>query len=265
MPFEATAILSIGSSRNREFPERLMVAPVDLEAQLRDAIEEAGLTPPAEIMADGNIHRFASNGSPRDDAGWYVVYPDGIPAGTFGCWRTDVKRTWRADIGRPLTDTEREQHRTKVAEAQRKHEVEKLRRQEDAATEANRIWEAAQPAQNDHPYLVRKGVKAHGLRHHHDGRLVVPVRIGNVIRSLQYIDETGKKLFMEGGEIPGGYFPVGSLDGAEALCIVEGFATGATIHEATGYPVAVAFNVGNLHRVVEESSHWSLPVQVYSL
>ena len=33
------------------------------------------------------------------------------------------------------------------------------------------------------------------------------------------------------------------------LCIVEGFATGATINEATGYAVAVAFNAGNLEAV----------------
>jgi putative DNA primase/helicase len=30
------------------------------------------------------------------------------------------------------------------------------------------------------------------------------------------------------------------------LCIVEGFATGATVHEATGHAVAVAFDAGNL-------------------
>ena len=39
---------------------------------------------------------------------------------------------------------------------------------------------------------------------------------------------------------------MGNPEGAAALCIAEGFATGATIHEATGYPVAVAFNAGNL-------------------
>jgi putative DNA primase/helicase len=38
---------------------------------------------------------------------------------------------------------------------------------------------------------------------------------------------------------------------AATLCIAEGFATGATIHQATGYPVAVAFNAGNLEAVAK--------------
>ncbi len=35
------------------------------------------------------------------------------------------------------------------------------------------------------------------------------------------------------------------------MCIAEGFATGATIHQATGYPVAIAFNAGNLESVAK--------------
>jgi putative DNA primase/helicase len=39
-------------------------------------------------------------------------------------------------------------------------------------------------------------------------------------------------------------FPIGKPDGL--LYIAEGYATGASIHEATGYAVAVAFNAGNM-------------------
>ena len=42
----------------------------------------------------------------------------------------------------------------------------------------------------------------------------------------------------------GCYLLIGKPDGA--LCIVEGYATGASIREAAGYAVAVAFNAGNL-------------------
>jgi hypothetical protein len=35
------------------------------------------------------------------------------------------------------------------------------------------------------------------------------------------------------------------------ICICEGYATGATIHEATSYPVIVAFNAGNLSKVAK--------------
>jgi P4 family phage/plasmid primase-like protien len=43
-----------------------------------------------------------------------------------------------------------------------------------------------------------------------------------------------------------GYFCIGEPSGVSTLCIAEGFATGASIYEATGYPVAVAFDAGNL-------------------
>lgn len=38
--------------------------------QFRDAIAAVGLTPPNEIIDDGKIHRFSSNGKPRDESGW---------------------------------------------------------------------------------------------------------------------------------------------------------------------------------------------------
>jgi phage/plasmid primase-like uncharacterized protein len=61
------------------------------------AIQAAGLTPPESMVPDGKLHRFASNGKRGDDAVWYVLHDDGIPAGCFGDWRTGVKENWRAD------------------------------------------------------------------------------------------------------------------------------------------------------------------------
>lgn len=58
------------------------------------------------------------------------------------------------------------------------------------------------------------------------------------------------KKFLHGGRVTGCYFSIpANPKGAAALCICEGFATGASINEATGYPVAVAFNAGNLEAV----------------
>ena len=59
--------------------------------EFRYAIEQSGLTPPEAILADGKMHRFASNGDPDDNSGWYVLFTDGLPAGSFGDWRLDLK------------------------------------------------------------------------------------------------------------------------------------------------------------------------------
>jgi putative DNA primase/helicase len=217
--------------------------------QFRDTIRAAGLNPPDVIHDDGKLHRFAPNGKKRDDAGWYVMHGDGIPAGAFGDWRTGFQTDWRADVGRTLTPAEEAAHRERIAAAKRQREAEEVRRHAQAAALAATTWQAAQPAPADHDYLRRKGIAPHGARVADDGRIIVPVRIAGEFASLQYIASDGAKRFLPGGRVAGGYFGIGKPDGAEGLCIAEGFATGASVHEATGHPVAVAFFADNLERV----------------
>lgn len=218
--------------------------------QFRDAIQSAGLTPPPVIEADGKLHRFASNGKHGDDAGWYSLHGDGIPAGSFGDWRNGFSQTWRADIGRGLTPAEDAAHRAKVEAMRRDRDAAISRERAEAAARAVQIWNAAKPAPADHAYLKTKGIKPNGARVHGDA-LVIPMRDGGEIHSLQFIGPDGGKRFLTGGRVTGCYFSIGNPKDAAALCIAEGLATGATIHEATGYPVAVAFNAGNLGAVAK--------------
>jgi putative DNA primase/helicase len=216
--------------------------------EFRDAIARAGLTPPDAIEADGKLRRFASNGKRGDDAGFYVLHADGIPAGSFGDWRTGFSQSWRVDIGRTLTPAEEAAHRAKVDTMRREREAEEAKRKAEAGKKAATVWKAAKPATDDHAYAARKGIKAHGARLHNDA-LVIPMRDGGVIHSLQFIGPDGDKRFLTGGRVAGCYYGIGTAKGAVARCIAEGFATGATIHEATGLPVACAMNAGNLEPV----------------
>ena len=50
-------------------------------AAFREAMRSAGLHPPEEVVADGALHRFASNGRRGKNAGWYTLHLDGVPAG----------------------------------------------------------------------------------------------------------------------------------------------------------------------------------------
>lgn len=218
--------------------------------QFREAIQSAGLHPPDTIEPDGKLHRFASNGKRGDDAGWYALHDDGIPAGSFGDWRTGITQTWRADIGRKLSPDEEAAHRAKVEAMRREREAEEARQHKEAAAKAAAIWKAARPAPADHPYLLAKGIGPSGSRVQ-DARLLIPLCADGAVHSLQYIAADGDKRFLPGGRVAGCYFSMGSPKGAAALCIAEGFATGASIHEATGYPVAVAFNAGNLLAVAK--------------
>ena len=222
---------------------------IDTIPQFRDAIQAAGLTPPDVIEMDGKLHRFASNGKRKDDAGWYLLHGDGIPAGSFGDWRTGFSQTWRADIGRTLTHAEEGAHLAKIEAMRREREAEETKRKAGAKALAAEIWKAAQSAPANHSYLTRKGIRAHGAKLH-DGKLLIPMRDGSDLHSLQYIGTDGEKRFLTGGRVAGCYFSIGGKPD-RVMCIAEGFATGATIHEATGYPVAVAFNAGNLLAVAK--------------
>ena len=223
----------------------------DSQQQLREAIQAAGLNPPELIYPDNKLHRFATNGKRGDTSGWYVLHADGIPAGAFGDWRTGVSETWRADVGRTLTPQEDAEHRAKVEAMRRQRAAEEKRRRAKAKENAAAIWEASQPTPEDHPYLIRKRVKPFGV-HVNDGALVIPMRDADgALHSLQFIDPDGNKKFLAGGRVTGCYFTIGDPKDGAPLCIAEGYATAATIHEATGYPVAVAFNAGNLEPVAK--------------
>lgn len=225
------------------------------EVQLIDAIMAAGLEPPEVIHMDGKIHRFRSGtrgrGGHGDKSGWYVAYPDGVPAGRFGCWREGLEASWRAYIGRPLDAGELMGHQRRMEEARAARDAELSRSHEMAAAVVDRIWSQAQAASADHPYLARKGIQPHGARVTGDGRLVVPLYDPDgTLASVQYIDHSGGKLYHPGGQTGGKMWMVGSMDAPGALYIAEGFATAATVHEVTRRPCAVSYSASNLLEVV---------------
>ena len=200
---------------------------------------------------DGKIHRFKSGtkGAPGhgDKPGWYLVFGDGIPAGRFGCWRAGMEVTWRADVGRKLTQTEEMSHAKRLAEAKALRDAALERQHQVASDTVEKIWTTANPANAEHPYLAKKGIQTHGARITGDGRLVLPLYDSDgTLATLQYIDHEGGKLYHPGGQTGGKFWMVGSLDEPGTLFVAEGFATAATIHETTDRPVVVAYSASNL-------------------
>jgi len=228
-------------------PPKVVASP---EAQLIDAIRAAGLEPPDHIEMDGKIHRFKSGtkGKPGiDKPGWYLVFGDGIPAGRFGCWRAGIEATFRADVGRKLTQTEEMAHVKRLAESKAVRDAEIIRQHQVASETVEQIWATANPASPEHPYLANKGIGVHGARITGDGRLMVPLYDQNgTLSSLQYIAHDGGKLYHPGGQTGGKFWQLGSLDEPGPLYIAEGFATAATIHETTNRPCIVAYSASNL-------------------
>jgi putative DNA primase/helicase len=145
-----------------------------------------------------------------------------------------------------------------------------------AAHEASALWQEASDT-GESPYLIRKGVKPYGVRFASGGWLLVPVRdVEGMLWNLQRIapapavGDGPDKLFLKNGRKSGLWHllgDVGSPDttaspntdtstvqavtGPEVLIVAEGYATAASVHEATGRPVAVAFDAGNLAHVAK--------------
>ena len=223
--------------------------------QFRAALIARDIIPPDPIVADGRLHRcHAAGRNGRGDAA-YVLHLDGLPAGGFENHRDGRDwETWRFDLGRTPTAAERATFARVTQAARIRRDEDARQHQDEVRRQAERIWALARPAPDTHPYLASKAVAAHGLRLY-KGALVVPVRdLAGTLQGLQFISPGGVKRFLKGGRVRGlcawiGDLPSPSGDEQPTLLVAEGMATAASLREASGHAVVIAFHAGNLGAV----------------
>ena len=219
-------------------------------ASMLQAMQMAGLAPAKalDLVPDGKLRRYRVEGDKAGSTnGWYVLHSHPILAGAFGSWKTGESHNWHEAGAKPLTPEERAAMQRHMQAAQAARVIEQDRVHGEARAKAERLWRTARPATNAHPYLERKRINAIGIRRLRD-MLLIPARdAAGVLHTLQFIGADGAKRFLTGGRIAGCYFAMGRP--ADSLLLCEGYATGATLHQATGCAVAVAFNCGNLPAV----------------
>ncbi len=150
---------------------------------------------------------------------------------------------------KPLTEAEKQRLRAEREAREKAAAKEAEQAKAAAAVDAAAEWEAA-AIQGPSPYLVRKGVQGHGLRFKADGTLLVPLRDATgKLWNVQRIYGNGTKRFLAGGRMSGCFHTIGDLAASAWVLIAEGYATAATLHEATGHAVVVAFNEGNVRHI----------------
>ena len=201
------------------------------------------------IIVDGEIHRFKHNGDKNPD-GWYILFDNkNFIAGVYGYWKDGTKQKWSSKSMEQLTAKERNDYSANMDRAKEALRTEIKKRHAESQKKAQEIWNKASYASDNHSYLSKKQVKPYGIKVE-DERLIIPLHDHSAtIHSLQYIFPGGEKRFLPGGAIAGHYYTMGKP--TDKLFICEGYATGATIHEATGCEVAVTFNAGNLLSVAK--------------
>ena len=227
-------------------------------------LQEAGLL--VDSIEVGRRMRCRVDGD-KEKRGWYHLHElrldDGrfLIVGSYGVWRGNDPGSTKVELakGTPMSPEQRAALKARMS-ADRK--AEEAARRGDAARAAQRaqaMWRRLQP-DGESDYLRRKCVQAHGVRFSETGTLVVPLLdAGGQIHGLQLIFPTGhpkrkrlgrdKDFWPRGLAKQGHFFSIGSPPAGAACLLAEGYATAATLYEATGLPVVVAFDAGNLVHV----------------
>ena len=203
----------------------------DIISQFKTAMLGAGITPPDNILDDGLLHRFKIGGKLN---GWYTLHSDGRAAGSFGDWKQNIKHTWqKSGKFMPLSEFQRKELAKKRKADEATRQAEESAKHDAAGKKSVYIWNNANPAPANHPYLVKKRIKPHGARLGRDNTLIIPLdNSGRELVNLQFITESGGKRFLSGGQKKACFYSLGNP--SKSLLICEGFATGASLFEDSG-------------------------------
>ncbi len=227
---------------------------LDPKVEFAKALKAAGLELKDEPVMDGKLQRVpVAKGKAGNRDGAYVGYLDGKPSGHIQNFASGSKENWTMS-GAQLSQEEQAQLAAQAQIVKQQRAAELSEQHAKASTKAtakfDRLPDA--PPAGENAYLARKQVAAHGVKF--DGeKLVVPVRdVDGKLWSVQSIPpaEGAAKMFEKGGRKSGNMHLIGEIKPGAEVLVAEGYATGASLHQATGKAVAVAFDSGNLDAVV---------------
>jgi phage/plasmid primase-like uncharacterized protein len=218
--------------------------------EFRAAMRNHGMSYLGPILQDGALHRVGCEGDSGQPC-WYKLYPaDPIAAGSFGCHKRGINETWVQNGDTKVNPMDMAKLRQQWAADKVAAEKEQKDRWDRFAIECQKEISQYKRASYTHDYLQTKVVTAYGnLLENDAGDLVLPLQdAAGKVWTYQTIDCLGDKLFRPGGKVAGCfYYLCDRKDGPLIIC--EGYATGATVHQATGWATACAMNCGNLEEV----------------
>lgn len=237
--------------------ENIRAALACIPAEDRELWLRIGMAIHAELPDDDGLVLFdewSQRGSAYDARAvrdtWRSFKPGRISIGTL--WHEAKAHGFKPDRPAPRETPEERQRRERDRAQRRAADEAHYRARADAAArDAAGLWNDGLDLGRS-AYLQGKGVQPYGVRFQADGTLLVPMHnaAGELV-NVQRIAGDGTKRFLPGGRKSGCWHLIGDVTGADVLLIAEGYATAASVHEATGKPVAVAFDAGNLTKVAQ--------------
>lgn len=230
-----------------------------------EKMREAGLVIDKYPDVTGRSTRVAVEGDKTGQtSGWYKIHADGVPVCLFQNWRSGegvqklVAPANKIDMS---IDLEKVKVNAEVIAA-------KLSSQDEATKQlhaevAKNVQErlALYKESESTQYIQNKEIPIYkGIFATNRGVTVIPLAdVEGNIRTMQTILPAGTKMFEKGGELKGSMHVVNADNLAEVkggIVICEGYATGATIREATNghFGVVCAMTSHNLHDVAKAIS-----------
>ena len=240
-------------------PQEVSMNGSDPVTEFAQVLENAGLVLKELPAMDGKIHRVPTTDDKNGQkSGAYRGFLDGRPAGWYRDYRSadDSPVNWTFSGGEQ-TDPRARLH-LKAHSLQRREDAEReLKAQYNRQAAYARRYVNKWPQATAHEYLTRKGIQAApGVRINDKNELVIPFRNRNgAIRSYQRIPVTGGKdaRILKDSEKTGNWFALGTPRNGQPVLFAEGYATAASLHEATGLPVLMTVDAGNMIAVAEDA------------
>lgn len=194
----------------------------------------------------------------------FFVYDDGIYH-CFGCGahgdvidfvaardRVDIATAVSNLTGKKKPALSEEDRKKRQADIDRK-DVQREREKAKILTDTRAFWNKAVSTNGvPHPYCERKNVSGKGAKQDKDNLLLPIYNVDGELMSLQRVGPNidDKKLFVPKLPVRGGRWLLG--EETKRLIICEGYATAATVHDATQEQVCVAYSKDNIRRLVKE-------------
>ncbi|HBE2842461.1 TPA: DNA primase, partial [Escherichia coli] len=240
-------------------PQDVSMNGSDPVTEFAQVLENAGLVLKELPVMDGKIHRVPTTGDKNGQkSGAYRAFLDGRPAGWYRDYRSadDSPVTWTFSGG-AQADPRARLH-LKAHSMQRREDAEReLQEQYNRQAAYARRYVSKWPQATAHEYLTRKGIQAApGVRINNKNELVIPFSNSQgQIRSYQRIPVTGGKdaRILIDSEKTGNWFALGTPRNGQPVLFAEGYATAASLHEATGLPVLMTVDAGNMITVAENA------------
>jgi putative DNA primase/helicase len=236
---------------------------------IHQQITALGLQVSAIEIGTARPVRCRVDGMGREKRGWYwlsdITLESGDRAiiGAAGVYQGADNGKVKLELnieGGKLTSAQREAINAKLREDQKRLKAIREGEIKRAAAIAAAAWRKCR-TEGSSDYLDRKGVKGHGVRYSPSGAMAIPFcDATGAIYGLQIIrgrkrqkGELEKENWPTGLSKVGHYHLIGGSP-RSLIIIAEGYATAASIYEATATPVAVAFDANNLVEVAKALS-----------